>query len=165
MINNFASLLYKTIQLTWTVAGIWLLFWQSWSVNITDLVLPVSTLTAKKNILRFFFFFFIIRSDKNPNNLRNFNFDVLPNKPFLKFRIGLIEELQASGAPELNLSILENLVIRWPYIAQPSDCPSVPQAYQCKISQQSTEMATQRQLKLILAGNRVATHVLWSRDN
>ena len=115
MINNFASLLYKTIQLTWTVAGIWLLFWQSWSVNITDLVLPVSTLTAKKNILRFFFF--IITSDKNPNNLHIFNFDVLPNKPFLKVRKGLIAVLQASRAPELRKSIhtLPNWVTVRPY--------------------------------------------------
>ena len=37
--------------------------------------------------------------------------------------------------------------------------PSAPQAYQCKITQ-PTGMATQMQLKVILAGNRIATGVL-----
>ena len=37
--------------------------------------------------------------------------------------------------------------------------PSAPQAYQCKITQ-STGMATQMQLEVILAGNRLATGVL-----
>ena len=37
--------------------------------------------------------------------------------------------------------------------------PTAPQAYQCKISQ-STGMATQMQLEVMLTGNRVATRVL-----
>ena len=44
-------------------------------------------------------------------------------------------------------------------VHQPSDRPSAPQAYQCKITQ-STGMATQMQLEVILAGNRIATGVL-----
>ena len=40
-----------------------------------------------------------------------------------------------------------------------TDRPSAPQAYQCKITQ-STGMATQMQLEIILAGNRIATRVL-----
>ena len=43
--------------------------------------------------------------------------------------------------------------------ARPSDRPSAPQAYQCKITQ-STGMATQMQLKVILAGNHIATSIL-----
>ena len=37
--------------------------------------------------------------------------------------------------------------------------PSAPQVYQCKITQ-STVFATQMQLEIILAGNRIATRVL-----
>ena len=44
----------------------------------------------------------------------------------------------------------------------PTDCLSAPQAYQCKITK-STVMATQMQLEVILARNRIATGVLWSR--
>ena len=40
-----------------------------------------------------------------------------------------------------------------------TDRPSAPQAYQWKITQ-STGMATQMQLEIILAGNRIATRVL-----
>ena len=40
-----------------------------------------------------------------------------------------------------------------------TDRPSAPQAYQCKITQ-STGVATQTQLEIILAGNRIATRVL-----
>ena len=69
---------------------------------------------------------------------------------------------RASGVPWVrkwsNLPIRENLVITWPYTARPRDRPSAPQAYQCKISQ-STGMATQMQLEVILAGNRIATRV------
>ena len=73
----------------------------------------------------------------------------------------------ASGAPWVtkwsNLPIRENLLITWPYTdrptACPSDRPSAPRAYQCKITQ-STGMATQVQLEVILAGNRIATGVL-----
>ena len=36
--------------------------------------------------------------------------------------------------------------------------PSTPEVYQCKITQ-STGMATQMQLEVILAGNRIATRV------
>ena len=43
--------------------------------------------------------------------------------------------------------------------SRPSDRPSAPQVYQCKITQ-STGMATQMQLEAILAGNRIATRVL-----
>ena len=43
-------------------------------------------------------------------------------------------------------------------------CLSAPQAYQCKITQ-STGMATQMQLEVILAGNCIATSVFWRRDN
>ena len=43
-------------------------------------------------------------------------------------------------------------------------CLSAPQAYQCKITQ-STGMATQMQLEVILAGNCNATSVFWRRDN
>ena len=39
------------------------------------------------------------------------------------------------------------------------NCPSAPQAYQCKITQ-STGMATQMQLEVILAGNRITTRFL-----
>ena len=42
--------------------------------------------------------------------------------------------------------------------------PYAPQRYQCKIFQ-STGMATQMQLEVILAGNRIATRVLWSSDS
>ena len=38
------------------------------------------------------------------------------------------------------------------------DRPSAPQVYQCKITQ-STGMATQMQLEVILTGNRIATRV------
>ena len=48
-----------------------------------------------------------------------------------------------------------------PYVWQ-TDCLSAPQAYQCKKTK-STVMATQMQLEVILAGNRIATGVLWSR--
>ena len=58
-----------------------------------------------------------------------------------------------------NLPIREILVITWPCAR-----PSAPQVYQCKITQR-TGMATQMQFEVILAGNRVATRVLWSRDN
>ena len=44
----------------------------------------------------------------------------------------------------------------------PTDCLSAPQAYQCQITK-STVMATQMQLEVILARNRIATGVLWSR--
>ena len=43
--------------------------------------------------------------------------------------------------------------------AHPRDRPFAPQMYQCKITQ-STGMATQMQLEVILAGNRIATRVL-----
>ena len=43
--------------------------------------------------------------------------------------------------------------------ARPRDRPSAPQANQCKITQ-STGMATEMQLVVILAGNRIATGVL-----
>ena len=86
-------------------------------------------------------------------------------------RENLIAELsrakRASGAPWVrkwsNLPIRENLVITWPYTDRPparaSVRPSAPRAYQCKITQ-STGMATQMQLAVILAGNRIATDVL-----
>ena len=48
-----------------------------------------------------------------------------------------------------------------PYV-WPTDRLSAPQAYQCKITK-STVMATQMQLEVILARNRTATGVLWSR--
>ena len=41
----------------------------------------------------------------------------------------------------------------------PSNRPSAPQTYQCKITQ-STGMATQIQFEVILVGNRIATAVL-----
>ena len=61
-----------------------------------------------------------------------------------------------SGAPWVKkcgkLPIRENLVITWPYTdrppARPTDRPSAPQAYQCKIIQ-LTGMATQMQLKVL----------------
>ena len=46
---------------------------------------------------------------------------------------------------------------------RPTDCRSAPQAYQCKTTQ-STEMATQIQLAVILAGNRIATPVSKQRQ-
>ena len=58
----------------------------------------------------------------------------------------------------------EILVIAWPYARLLARRPSVPQTYQCQITQ-STGMATQMQLDFILAGNRIATGALWSRDN
>ena len=42
---------------------------------------------------------------------------------------------------------------------RPPDCPSVPQAYQCNITQ-STGTATQMQLEVVLAGNRITNGVL-----
>ena len=45
-----------------------------------------------------------------------------------------------------------------PPTAQATDRLSAPQAYQCKITQ-LTGMATQMQLEVILAGNRIATRV------
>ena len=43
---------------------------------------------------------------------------------------------------------------------RPPERPSIHgQAYQCKVTQ-STGMATQMQLEVILAGNRIATGVL-----
>ena len=79
-------------------------------------------------------------------------------------------EGRMSVAPYLRkcgkLHIREILVIMWPYVRpiDPlTDCPSAPQAYQCKITQ-STGIVTQMQLKLILVGNRIATCLLWSRD-
>ena len=44
-------------------------------------------------------------------------------------------------------------------VHRPSDRPPAPQAYQCKITQ-STSMATQMKLEVILAGTRIATGVL-----
>ena len=44
-------------------------------------------------------------------------------------------------------------------VHRPPDRPSAPQAYQCKITQ-STGMATQMQLEVILAGNRITTRFL-----
>ena len=44
-------------------------------------------------------------------------------------------------------------------VHRPSDRPSAPQAYQCKISQ-STGIATQLRLEVILVGNRLATRVV-----
>ena len=44
-------------------------------------------------------------------------------------------------------------------VHRPRDRPTAPQAYQCKITQ-PTGMATQMQLEVILAGNRIATRVL-----
>ena len=62
---------------------------------------------------------------------------------------------------QVNLPIPENLVITWPYTDRrpPTDRPSTPQAYQCKITQ-STGVATQMKLEIILAGNGLATRVL-----
>ena len=76
----------------------------------------------------------------------------------------LLPELHARACAEPhsqeNLSILENLVITWPYNERPTDDRrSAPQAYQCKICQ-STGMATQMRLEVILAGNRIPTRVL-----
>ena len=74
--------------------------------------------------------------------------------------VELLRAKHASGAPWVrkwsNLPIWENLVIRWRYTDRPpfpSDRPSAPQAYQCKITP-STGMETQMQLEVILAGNR-----------
>ena len=61
-------------------------------------------------------------------------------------------------------SFREILVITWPYAFRVSARPYAPQKYQGKIFQ-STGMATQMQLEVILAGNRIATRVLWSSDN
>ena len=47
---------------------------------------------------------------------------------------------------------------------RPPARPSAPQAYQCEITQE-TAMASQMQLEVISAGNRIATGVLLSRDN
>ena len=41
----------------------------------------------------------------------------------------------------------------------PTDRPSAPQVYQCKIAQ-LTSIATKMQLEVILAGNRIASLVL-----
>ena len=70
-----------------------------------------------------------------------------------------------SGAPWVrkvgNLPIREILVI---VSVRPTDRPSTPQAYECRITQ-PTGMATQMKLEVILVGNCIATHALWSRDN
>ena len=42
---------------------------------------------------------------------------------------------------------------------RPTDRPSAPQAYQCKITQ-PIGMATQMQFEVILEGNRIAARVL-----
>ena len=65
-----------------------------------------------------------------------------------------------------NLPIREILVITSPYprsVRQPAVRPHHRHT-KCKIFQ-STAMATQIQLEVILAGNRIATCVLWSRNN
>ena len=92
-------------------------------------------------------------------------------KTGVTLRFSLIAELLrakcVSGAPWVRkwsyLPIWENLVITWPctdrHTDRPSDRPSAPQAYQCKITR-STGMATQIQIEVILAGNRIATGVL-----
>ena len=50
-------------------------------------------------------------------------------------------------------------------VHRPPERPSVrTTAYQCEITQ-STGMVTQMQLEVILAGNRIGTGVLKSRDN
>ena len=75
---------------------------------------------------------------------------------------------RASVAPYLgkcdDLLIREILVIGNHVTARPTYYPSAPQAYQCKITQ-STGMATQMQLEVILAGNRMATRVLTTRES
>ena len=55
----------------------------------------------------------------------------------------IIAELHGHAKPHsyVNLPILENLVITWPYIAWATDRPSPPQAHQYKITQ-STGLAT-----------------------
>ena len=58
-----------------------------------------------------------------------------------------------------NLPIREFLVMRCTFARLPARRPSAPQAYQYEITQ-STGMATQMQLEVILAGNRIASHVL-----
>ena len=64
-----------------------------------------------------------------------------------------------SGAPwvrKTSVTVLHVTVL-------PTDRPSAPQVYQCKIAQ-LTSIATKMQLEVILAGNRIASLVLWSRD-
>ena len=60
--------------------------------------------------------------------------------------------LARSGAPWVRkcsrLLIRENLVIKSPYTDQPTERPSVPQAYQYKIIQ-STAVTTEMQLKVL----------------
>ena len=63
-----------------------------------------------------------------------------------------------SGAPWVR----KTSVITWPYF-RPTVRPSAPQVYRCKIAQ-LTSIATKMQLEVILAGNRIASLVLWSRD-
>ena len=73
----------------------------------------------------------------------------------------LAREAHASGAPWVReythpRKFGNHVTVHW----QPTtDRPSAPQACQCKITQ-STGMATQMQLKVIWAGNRIATGVL-----
>ena len=62
----------------------------------------------------------------------------------------IIKELHGCAKPHsyVNLPILENLVITWPYTARATDRPSPPQAHQYKITQ-STGLATQIQQEKI----------------
>ena len=73
----------------------------------------------------------------------------------------LAREAHASGAPWVSeytqsRKFGNHVTVHWP---PTTDRSSAPQACQCKITQ-STGMATQLQLEIILAGNRIATRVL-----
>ena len=60
----------------------------------------------------------------------------------------LIKHARADPHSKVNLPILENLVITWPYTARATDRPPTPQAHQYKIILLSG-MATQMQRKKI----------------
>ena len=68
-----------------------------------------------------------------------------------------------SGAPWVrqfgNLQICHSRNFDNHVTVRPTDCPSAPQAYQCKITQ-PTDMATHVQFEVILEGNRIAARVL-----
>ena len=73
----------------------------------------------------------------------------------------VVRETHANGAPWVSeythpRKFGNHVTVHWP---PTTDRPSAPQACQCKITQ-STGMAHQLQLEIILAGNRIATRVL-----
>ena len=102
-----------------------------------------------------------------PNRFFSLLFYYIQNYLVVSDCLGILFFLRSSTsvAPYLrkcgNLPIREILVIAWPCVrppVRPHRTTGIPK------KNKSTGMATQMQLEVILAGNRIATCVLWSRD-